>query len=232
MPPGRVHILDQIGPGSTVLTRTVRRVLLRQGFGQIQEPRFARPVIHEARLGLLGEVRPGDHDGTRSARRHFRDQGPAEPDGPHQVRLKRTLPSLIGKIFKHAGIAHAQVVDEHIRRAAERVEHERDRVGHTGGGREIDRDGPAPHRAVRRQRVAILIRDDDGGAFAREQIGDGLSDPLRPGADEHELPRELIIHNPIRLTTSRPGDTLSLSLMKIDNRLSAVQPSEPQGAVT
>ena len=111
----------------------------------------------------------------------------AEPDAPHEIHLKRLLPPLIRHLLEDAGVADAEVVDQHVRRAAEGVEHVGDRAGDAGGRGEISGDAPLPRRSVRVQRGSVLVGDDDRRTFCGQQIGDRPPNTVRAGADERKL---------------------------------------------
>ena len=145
--------------------------------------------------------------------RHRGHERAAEPDAPHEIHLKRLLPPLIRHLLEDAGIADAEVVDQHVWRAAEGVEDVRHRAGDAGGRGEISGDAPPPRRSVRFQCGSVLVGHDDRRTFCGQQIGDRPADAVRAGADERKLFRELIVHaaidNPARGTL-----TLSSSCRK------------------
>ena len=74
------------------------------------------------------------------------------------------------------------------------LEHGLDRVLHAVARRQIGGDRATPLVRLLAEHVAVLIADQDVGAFAREQIGDRLADAVRSGAHVGGLAAQLIVH--------------------------------------
>jgi len=105
-----------------------------------------------------------------------------------------SIPALVRHLSEDTRVADSEVVDQNVRRAAERVEDVRDGVCDAGGCRQVGGDHAAPHRSALRERDGILVGDDDRGPFRGKQVGSGLPNSVRAGADERELSRELVVH--------------------------------------
>ena len=112
----------------------------------------------------------------------------------HQVDVDRLRPALVGDLFERRRVADPEVVDHDVRRAAERVEHGLDRVLHALAGRQIRGNRATPLVRLLPQHVAVLIADQNLRALAREQVGDGLADAMRPGAHIGGPAAQLIVH--------------------------------------
>ena len=184
---------DQIGPGSTALTRTCRRVLLGQRLGDVEQPRLAGAVIHEAGLGLLGEVGAGVDDRAPTLDAAIRGSS-ARQVRTDPIRLtSKDRPALVGDVLERGGVADAKVVD---RRCRGRRRTSTGRVGGQGdaiGGGQVGGDGAAPLVRLPAQRLAILVADHHHRPFLGEQIGNRLADAVRTGADECQLAPQLIV---------------------------------------
>ena len=168
-----------------------RRVLLGERLGQIEQAGLARAVVDERRLRLLGEVGSGVHDRRDPGAAIFGTSARAAcAPMPIRLTLNDAFPALVGDVLERRRVADAEVVDQDVRRPAERLEHVCHRVV---DARPRSRDPRRPCRATgwssRRSAASSLVRDDDAArlrAVRRSAVAAPM--PCAPAATNASLP--------------------------------------------